>query len=110
MRFAPIPSENTLDGLLHKKRQNQPLTETEIAQFNTAIQVWLGKEYHRLSWIMQFHIGAIRNTNSRMFKLLGADSGCDSIGDRSYAEALAALLNEMDQTDQLPTTIPNWFA
>lgn len=40
MRFAPIPSENTLDGLLHKKRQNQPLTETEIAQLPTTIPNW----------------------------------------------------------------------
>lgn len=105
VRFAPIPAESVLDHILQKKRQNQALDENEIAQFSTAIQVWLGKEYHRLGWVMQYHIGAIRNTNSRMFQLLGADSGYDSIGDRSYAEALAALLDQMDRTDQLPKTI-----
>lgn len=105
VRFAPIPSETTLDSILQKKRQHQPLTEVEIAQFSSAVLVWLGKEYHRLSWVMQYHIGAIRNTNSRMFKQLGADSGFDSIGDRCYAEPLAALLDQMDQTDQLPKTI-----
>lgn len=105
VRFAPIPNEATLDNILQKKRQNQALNQTEIAQFSTAVLIWLGKEYHRLGWVMQYHIGAIRNNNSRMFKLLGADSGFDSIGDRCYAEPLSALLDQMDQTDQLPKTI-----
>ena len=54
---------------------------------------------------MQMHIGALRNNNTRMFRLLGADSGFDSIGDRTYAEPLANLLDLMDQTNQLPKTI-----
>lgn len=85
--------------------QNQPLVEEEIAQFSTALLVWLGTEYHKRNWVMQMHIGAIRNNNSRMFKLLGADSGFDSIGDRTFAEPLSRLLDSMDQTDQLPKTI-----
>lgn len=105
VRFAPIPDEKVLNQILQKKVQNQPLAEQEIAQFSTAILVWLGKQYHRLNWVMQYHIGAIRNNNSRMFALLGADSGFDSIGDRTYAEQLSALLDQMDQTDQLPKTI-----
>lgn len=105
VRFAPIPGENELDKILQKRLQNQPLTEEEIAQFSTALLVWLGTEYHKRNWVMQMHIGAIRNNNTRMLKLLGADSGFDSIGDRPFAEALSRLLDTMDQTDQLPKTI-----
>ncbi|WP_044470204.1 glucuronate isomerase [Mannheimia massilioguelmaensis] len=105
VRFAPIPDENVLDYILQKRLQNQPLAEEEIAQFSTALLVWLGTEYHKRGWVMQMHIGAIRNNNTRMFKLLGADSGFDSIGDRSFAEPLARLLDNMEQTDQLPKTI-----
>ncbi|TRB27880.1 glucuronate isomerase, partial [Mannheimia haemolytica] len=90
--------------ILQKRLQNQPLAEEEIAQFSTALLVWLGTEYHKRNWVMQMHIGAIRNNNSRMFKLLGADSGFDSIGDRTFAEPLSRLLDSMDQTDQLPKT------
>ncbi|QLB13998.1 glucuronate isomerase [Mannheimia granulomatis] len=105
VRFAPIPDEKVLDQILQKRLQNQPLVEEEIAQFSTALLVWLGTEYHKRNWVMQMHIGAIRNNNTRMFKLLGADSGFDSIGDRTFAEPLSRLLDAMDQTDQLPKTI-----
>ncbi|HDR1012549.1 Uronate isomerase [Pasteurella multocida] len=105
VRFADIPTEQELDKILHHRRQHQPLTELQIAQFSTAILVWLGQEYHKRQWVMQFHIGAIRNNNSRMFRLLGADSGFDSIGDRMFAEPLSKLLDAMDKTNQLPKTI-----
>lgn len=105
LRFAPIPSEKTLDNILQRRLAGNIVNDSEIAQFQTALLVWLGKQYHRLGWVMQYHIGAIRNTNSRMFKLLGADSGFDSIGDRNYAESLAALLDQMEQSDELPKTI-----
>lgn len=105
VRFAPIPDEKTLDQILQKKLQNQPLAEEEIAQFSTSLLVWLGTEYHKRNWVMQMHIGAIRNNNTRMFKLLGADAGFDSIGDRTFSEPLSRLLDSMDQTDQLPKTI-----
>ncbi|GAB1664664.1 glucuronate isomerase [Mannheimia haemolytica] len=105
VRFAAIPDETKLTHILQKRLQNQPLVEEEIAQFSTALLVWLGTEYHKRNWVMQMHIGAIRNNNSRMFKLLGADSGFDSIGDRTFAEPLSRLLDSMDQTDQLPKTI-----
>lgn len=105
VRFAPIPNEKELNRILQSRLSGNILSELEIAQFSTALLVWLGKQYHRLNWVMQYHIGAIRNNNTRMFKLLGADSGFDSIGDRSYAEALSSLLDLMDQTDELPKTI-----
>ncbi len=54
---------------------------------------------------MQMHIGALRNNNTRMFRLLGPDCGFDSIGDRTFAEPLSRLLDAMDETEQLPKTI-----
>lgn len=105
VRFAAIPDEKVLDQILQKRLKNQPLAEEEIAQFSTALLVWLGQEYHKRDWVMQMHIGAIRNNNTRMFKLLGADSGFDSISDRLFAEPLSNLLDCMDQNNQLPKTI-----
>lgn len=105
VRFAPIPDDSELTRILQKRLQNQPLLEEEIAQFSTAVLVWLASEYYKRQWVMQMHIGAIRNNNTRMFKLLGADSGFDSIGDRIYAEQLSHLLDAMDQQNQLPKTI-----
>lgn len=54
---------------------------------------------------MQLHIGAIRNNNTRMFRLLGPDTGFDSIGDNNISWALSRLLDSMDVTNELPKTI-----
>lgn len=105
MRYAPIPDEKALDALLTRRCNGDILSELEYAQFSTAVQVWLGQRYAALGWVMQFHIGAQRNNNSRMFALLGPDTGFDSIGDRPFAFELAHLLDEMDKSDALPRTI-----
>ncbi|WGE88645.1 glucuronate isomerase [Actinobacillus arthritidis] len=105
LRFSPIPDEADLDKILQKRLGNKPLSEQETAQFTTAVLVWLASEYYKRNWVMQMHIGALRNNNTRMFKLLGADSGFDSIADLTYASQLSHLLDAMDQTNQLPKTI-----
>lgn len=105
MRYATEPTEADLDIILSKRVHEQALTELEIAQFSSAVQVWLGKQYARKGWVMQLHIGARRNNSSRMFGLLGGDSGFDSMDDRAFAEPLSCFLNALDVTDELPKTI-----
>lgn len=105
LRYATPPDDHTLDAILAKRRRGETLQESEIAQFSTAVLVWLGTEYARRGWVMQFHIGAIRNNNSRMFRQLGPDSGFDSIGDQPFAQPLARLLDRMDAQNLLPKTI-----
>ena len=105
VRYAPIPSESDLDALLTRRLNGETLTDLECAQFSTAVQVWLGKRYAAMGWVMQLHIGAQRNNNTRMFQLLGADAGFDSISDKTFAFELAHLLDEMDQSNELPRTI-----
>ncbi|MFB2832522.1 glucuronate isomerase [Aeromonas jandaei] len=105
VRYAPVPSDVTLTQLLQRRLAGDVLGESQIAAFSTAVQVWLGRQYAKRGWVMQLHLGAQRNNNSRMFTLLGTDCGFDSIGDRPFARELAHLLDEMDQTDELPKTI-----
>ncbi|OCA54043.1 glucuronate isomerase [Photorhabdus namnaonensis] len=105
LRYASIPDETVLNGILQKRLAGGALSELEIAQYTAAILVWLGRQYAARGWVMQMHIGAIRNNNSRMFRLIGADSGFDSIGDNNIAWPLSRLLDSMDVTDELPKTI-----
>lgn len=105
LRYAAVPADSVLDGILARRRSGTALSELEIAQFSTAVLVWLGAEYARRGWAMQLHIGAIRNNSTRMFRQLGSDSGFDSIGDNPVAWPLARLLDAMDTNDQLPKTI-----
>ncbi|MCU5771642.1 glucuronate isomerase [Erwiniaceae bacterium BAC15a-03b] len=105
LRYAPVPDDRQLDAILAKRLAGNELTELEIARFSTAVLVWLGRQYAARGWVMQLHIGAIRNNNTRMFRLLGADSGFDSIGDNNLAGPLSRLLDSMDISNELPKTI-----
>ncbi|AGH81320.1 glucuronate isomerase [Psychromonas sp. CNPT3] len=105
VRFAVQPSLKELDIILDLGIRKQPLTELQIAQFSTAVQVFLGKQYAKYAMVMQLHIGAQRNNSTKMFKLLGADAGFDSISDANYSAQLSAFLDAMDVTDELPKTI-----
>ena len=60
---------------------------------------------HKRGWVQQLHIGALRNTNTRMMQLLGPDTGFDTIGDFEVAKPLAAFLDRLDADGCLPKTI-----
>ncbi len=65
----------------------------------------LAEIYYEKGWVMQFHLGAIRNVNTYILNTLGPDTGCDSTGDYPQAQALAAFLGELSQRGKLPKTI-----
>lgn len=65
----------------------------------------LCKMYHAKNWVQQFHLGPIRNNNTRLNRLLGADSGFDSIGDFPQALQMSRFFDHLDQTDQLAKTV-----
>ena len=60
---------------------------------------------HSRNWTQQFHLGAMRNNNTRMFELTGADKGFDSIGDYPVAPALSKFLNRLEYDQKLTRTI-----
>jgi glucuronate isomerase len=60
---------------------------------------------HARGWAQQFHLGALRNNNSRMRRTLGPDTGFDSIGDFEVARPLSRFLDRLDDTNQLAKTI-----
>ncbi|ARF51565.1 glucuronate isomerase [Pantoea stewartii] len=97
--------ETMLDRILAHRRSGAKPDAQAIAQFKTAVLVWLGGEYARRGWVQQYHIGALRNTNQRQFQLLGADVGFDSINDQPVAEPLARLLGAQNLNNALPKTV-----
>ena len=83
---------------------NRICVEEERA-YQFALLRFLGKEYAKLGWAMQLHYGAVRNTNSRRFAELGADTGFDCMGAPGNAANIAAFLNSLEETKELPKTI-----
>lgn len=61
--------------------------------------------YKEKQWVQQFHLGALRNTNTQKLGILGADTGYDSIGDYSQAVNMASFFNELELIDGLSKTI-----
>ena len=88
-----------------KKMAGEELTAEEIDAFKTAMLKVCAKEYTRLGWTMQLHIGALRNNNRRMYEKLGADVGFDSINDLCIAEKLSRFMDNLEYDDCLPKTI-----
>jgi glucuronate isomerase len=97
-------SYNT-EELFKKVLRGEILSKPECDFFKYSVLILLGRLYHQKGWTQQFHIGALRNTNERMLRELGPDTGFDSIGDFSQSVALAKFLNELDGTNQLTKTI-----
>lgn len=97
--------EKTLTAILTKRLQNGQVSELETAQFKTAVLLFLAKQYHKRSWVQQYHIGAMRNNNSDMFNRLGPDTGFDSINDTAIAMPLSHLLDAQAREQSLPKTI-----
>jgi glucuronate isomerase len=102
--FEKADDEEINDIFIKALRQEE-LTSSDIQKYKTHILLFFGREYARLGWVMQLHIGAIRNVNSRMMRMVGPDTGFDTIGDYVFAEALAKFLDALDTTDELPKTI-----
>ena len=100
-----LADEKEIDKIYKKALKEKGVTTEEAEQFKTAVMVFLGKEYAKRGWVMQLHMGALRNNNTRMFNRLGADAGFDSIDDKEQARTLSAFLNELDKEDLLPKTI-----
>lgn len=97
--------EATLDSILTRRLTGKSPNELEIAQFKTAVLVWLGAQYAQRGWVQQYHIGALRNANSRQFARLGPDVGYDSVNDAPIAVPLARLLDAQYRNATLPKTI-----
>lgn len=98
-------TETEINTIFKKKRENKIVSDEEASKFQSALLLFLCETYHQYGWVQQFHLGALRNNNTRMHRLLGPDTGWDSIGDYSQALKLSAFLNALDSKDVLCKTI-----
>jgi glucuronate isomerase len=76
-----------------------------LDSYKTFLLNFFGAEYHDRGWVMQLHLSAIRNVNSRAFKTLGPDTGYDAVHDHPAAANLARFLDLLEGRNKLPKTI-----
>ena len=103
--YADDFTDEEVNYIFQKVRLGHALNELEIDKYRSALLYYLGEMYHEKGWTQQFHLGALRSNNSRMLRLLGPDTGFDSIGDFEIARPLSRFLDRLDASDSLPRTI-----
>jgi glucuronate isomerase len=92
---------STFDKLL----SSQTVSYDEERRFKSAMLYYFAAWDHEKGWIQQFHLGALRNNNTRRLSDLGADTGWDSIGDFPQAKSLSRFLDRLDKENKLAKTI-----
>lgn len=81
------------------------LESGEMVQLFSYLLSFLMKEYKKRNWTVQFHMGALRNTNDNAFEVYGKDSGYDAISGYNYTNILTEFLNDIERSSGLPRMI-----
>lgn len=103
--YAEDYTDAEVSNIFNKVYGGTPLTPDEIRIFKSAMLVEFGIMDAESGWTQQFHYGAIRDNNSKMFRLLGPDTGFDSIGEFNTAKAMSRFFNRLNDRDCLAKTI-----
>lgn len=103
--YAADYTDAEIRNSFDRARRGQDLTAAERLQFKSALLHEFGLMDAEKGWTQQFHLGALRNNNPRMFRTLGPDTGWDSIGDFEQGRSLARFLGRLDSRNQLAKTI-----
>lgn len=98
-------TEEEIGKIFQKIRSGTDLGKMEIAKFKSCMLIEFGLMDHSRGWTQQFHLGALRNNNTRLFKALGPDTGFDSIGDFEIGRPLSRFLDKLDMENKLTKTI-----
>ena len=98
-------SSHEIETIFRNLLEGKIISLQEAEQYKTAVMLELCRMNHKRGWVQQFHVGAIRNNNSRMFRMMGPDTGWDSIGNPQDVLKISKFLNELDNNDQLAKTI-----
>lgn len=88
-----------------KALKGEQLSLDEIEKYKTVVLKFFGSIYAKLGWAMQLHMNVVRNSNTRMFRTIGPDTGFDSINDYPVANQLSRFLDSLEAENQLPKTI-----
>lgn len=103
--LANFCDEREAAAIYDQARRGTAATPVQHERFASFLMLYFGQLDAARGWTKQLHLGALRNTNTRLRRQLGADVGCDSIGDFPQAEALGRYLDRLDADGCLPKMV-----
>ena len=101
----PVFVEGCPDTVVKKVLAGETISQEDIDIYKTSLMIALGQMYATKGWVMQLHMGAQRNNNTRMFQKLGADTGFDTMSDANFSAPIAKILDALALKDALPKTV-----
>ena len=103
--YADDYNSEEIENIFSKIRRGDTLPACEVSKFRSSVLFDLALMDASSGWAQQFHLGPIRNNNSRMFRSKGADLGFDSIGDLNCSAAGHKFFDRLDSAGSLAKTI-----
>lgn len=103
--YAEDYTDQEIQKIFKDALSGKPIDPMSVLKFKSAVLFELCLMDHSAGWVQQFHLGAMRNTNPMMYRILGPDTGYDSIGDFPIAQPLARLLGKLADRNALTKTI-----
>jgi glucuronate isomerase len=103
--YAQNYTETQICRIFDKVRSGKTLEKSEVRQFKSAMLIELAVMDAEKSWVQQFHLGVLRNTNTRAMQHIGPDTGFDTIGDFEIGKPLARFLDRLENRGKLTKTI-----
>ncbi|HOV36070.1 MAG TPA: glucuronate isomerase [Dysgonamonadaceae bacterium] len=103
--YAEPYTQTEIESIFNKIYGGTELSKGEMLKFKSAMLYEGAIMDWEKGWTQQFHYGAIRNNNTRLFKQLGPDTGFDSIGDFTVAKNMSRFLDRLDVDNKLAKTI-----
>ena len=98
-------TQSSMNATFNKIRAGKNLSTDEITIFKSGMLYEFARMDYEKGWVQQFHVGAIRNNNTKMFKKIGPDTGFDAIVDVSMAISLNRFLDRLNTDGVLTKTI-----
>ncbi|HRN15963.1 MAG TPA: glucuronate isomerase [Xylanibacter oryzae] len=98
-------TDSQIEIIFEKAMRCQQLSQQEIRQFKNCMLTKFAEMDYDSDWTQQYHYGAIRDNNTKMFEQLGPDTGFDSIGEFNTAKAMSRFLNHLNTEGKLTRTI-----
>ncbi len=103
--YAEEYTEKEVEKIFHRIRSGKELDLPSQKKIKTALLLEFARMDHEKGWVQQYHYGALRNNNRRMFEQLGPDTGFDSIDDMPVARTMSRFLDRLAWEEKLTKTI-----
>ncbi|MEA4948190.1 MAG: glucuronate isomerase [Petrimonas sp.] len=103
--YAEHYTQAEIENIFDKVYGGNELSKEEVLKFKSAMLYEGAVMDWEKGWTQQFHYGAIRNNNTRLFNQLGPDTGFDSIGDFNVAKTMSRFFDQLDKSNKLTKTI-----